>query len=151
MKVSATEAARVRLTLHSFESDVPPGKVCRPGVEYRTLEAEVGPGEALAFFERLVRPRDSFYLEASGRLVNFWKHGPSVWVEITAEELWAASEVSPEEAEAVIEALHRGESFGPRVPSSGREWDAYSVPADERAAGDSGRVPAAAEGALADD
>lgn len=122
----------MRLTLHSYKSDVPRGKVCRPGVEYRTLEADVGPDEVLPFLDRLVYPRDSFYLEEPDYVVNFWKHGQSVWVEITGAEFWATSEVSLGEAKAIIEALHLGEPFGPRVPSAAREWDAYSLPEPPR-------------------
>lgn len=121
----------MKLTLHNFKSDVPREKVCRPGVEYEAHEADVGPDDVPAFFDGLVYPRDSFYLEVPEYIVNFWKHEQAVWVEITGAEFWATSEVSLDEAKAIIEALDLGESFGPHVPSAGREWDAYSLPAPE--------------------
>lgn len=48
----------MKLTLHSFKPDVPPEKVCQPGVDYAVSESDVRPGEALVFFDRLTYPRD---------------------------------------------------------------------------------------------
>lgn len=118
----------MKLTLHSFKSDVPREKVCQPGVEYQVFESDVGPDEAFAFFDRLVYPRDSFYLEVPEYVLDFWKHEGAIWVEVTGADFWATSEVSPDEARAIIEALNRGEEFGGRIPATGREWDAYSIP-----------------------
>jgi hypothetical protein len=54
----------------------------------------------------LIFPRDTFYLEAStDYLVDFWKHEQSVWVEVTGPEFWATSEVSLDEAKAIIDSL----------------------------------------------
>lgn len=115
----------MKLTLHSFKSDVPREWVCQPGVEYQVFESDVGPDEALTFFDRLIYPRDSFYLEVPEYIVNFRRHQGVSWVEITGADLWATSEVSLEEAKAIMEALHRGEMFGSHIPATDREWDAY--------------------------
>ena len=117
----------MKLTLHSFDSDVPLEKVCLPGVEYQSIEVEVGPDEAFAFFDQLVYPRDSFYLEVSECSLDFWKHEQSIWVEITSAEFWATSEVNGNEAKAIIETLYCGEMFGNHIPKTSREWDAYAL------------------------
>jgi hypothetical protein len=117
----------MRLTLHSFKSDVPREKVCQPGVEYEVFESEVGPDEALAFFARLIYPRDSFSLEVPRYALDFWKHDGAIWVEVTGADFWATSGVSRDEAKAIIEALDHGEGFGSRIPAAGREWDACSI------------------------
>ena len=52
----------MKLTLHSFNSDVPQEKICQPGVDYQVYETDVIPEEALTFFDRLIYPRDGFYL-----------------------------------------------------------------------------------------
>ena len=109
----------MKLTLHSFKSDVPREKVCQPGIEYEVFDSEVEPDEALPFFDRLIFPRDY--------LVDFWKHEQSVWVEITGEDFWATSEVSLDEAKAIIHSLHRGDRFGNEIPVTKREWDAYTA------------------------
>ena len=124
----------MKLTLYSFKSNVPQEKVCQPGVEYQTFEADVGPDEAFAFFGRLGFPRDSFSLEAPECSLDFWKHEQAIWVEVTSPGLWATSEVSCDEAKAIIGALYRGEVFGGRIPATGREWDAYALPGADRAA-----------------
>lgn len=54
---------RMKLTLHSFKFDVTREKICQPGVEYEVSESDVGANEAFAFFDRLIYPRDSFYLK----------------------------------------------------------------------------------------
>lgn len=118
----------MKLTSHSFTSDVPPEKICRPGVEYQVRETDVTPDEALAFFGELLRPRDSFYLETPECLLHFWKHERAIWVEVTSPGLWATSEVSLAEAQAIIEAVDRGVGLDGRIPAGGREWDAYSLP-----------------------
>jgi hypothetical protein len=117
----------MRLTLHSFTSDVPSEKICQPGVEYQVHESDVTPDEALTFFGKLTRPRDSFYLETPECLLDFWKHEGAIWTEVTSAEFWATSEVSCDEAKAIIETLGRGEEFGSRIPATGREWDAYAL------------------------
>ena len=122
----------MKLTLHSFKSDVPREKVCQPGVEYQVSESDVGPNEALSFFDRLVYPRDSFYLEVPEYVLDFWRYEGVIWVEITGAHFWATSEVSRDEAQAIIESLYRGERFGGRIPATDREWDAYSIPEQER-------------------
>ena len=55
----------MKLTLYSFKSDVPREKVCQPGIEYEVFDSKVEPDEALPFFDRLIFPRDSFYLEGT--------------------------------------------------------------------------------------
>lgn len=122
----------MKLTLHSFVADVPPEKICRPGVDYQVYECDAGPDEAFAFFGRLVRPRDSFSLQTPDYSVHFWKHGQALWVEVTGADFWASSEVSPGDARAVIEALHRAEPFGSRIPTTNREWDTHTAPDDKR-------------------
>jgi hypothetical protein len=117
----------MKLILHSFNSDVPPEKVCQPGVEYQSLETEVGPNEACAFFDQLVYPRDSFYLEVPECSLEFWKHEQAIWVEITSAEFWATSEVNDNEAQLIIDTLYRGGVFGSHIPKTSREWDAYSL------------------------
>jgi hypothetical protein len=117
----------MKLTLYSFKSDVPREKICQPGVEYEVFESEVRPDEVFAFFDRLVYPRDSFYLEVPECSLDFWKHEQAIWVEITSAEFWATSEVSCDEAKAIIETLYRGEMFGSRIPTASREWDAYAL------------------------
>lgn len=122
----------MKLTLHCFKSNIPREKVCQPGVEYEVFDIEVGPDQAFSFFDRLIFPRDSFYLEASmDYLVDFWKHEKSIWVEVTGSEFWATSEVSLDEAKAIIDSLDRGERFGNLIPTTMREWDAYT-PASEK-------------------
>jgi len=125
----------MKLTLHSYESDVPAKKRYEPGVDYQVFESDVGPDEAISYFERLIYPRDSFYLEVPEYITDFWKHEGAVWVEIAGADFWATSEVSRDEDEAIIEALSRGERFGSRIPVTGREWDAYSIPEEERPVG----------------
>lgn len=117
----------MKLTLYSFKSDVPREKVCQPGIEYEVFDSEVEPDEALPFFDRLIFPRDSFCLEGTDYLVDFWKHEQSVWVEITGTDFWATSEVSLDEAKATIHSLHRGDRFGNEIPVTKREWDAYTA------------------------
>jgi len=117
----------MKLTSYSFNSDVPPEKVCRPGIDYRVHEADVTPEGALTFFGKLIRPRDSFCLETPEWLLDFWKHEGAIRVEVTGAEFWATSEISAEEARAVIETLGRGGKFAGRIPTTGREWDAYSL------------------------
>ena len=117
----------MKLTLHSFRYDVPLEKVCQPGVDYEVFESQVEPEQVLHFLNSLVLPRDSFHLDAAtDYLVDFWKHEQSVWVEITCKTFWATSEVSIDEARAIIDCLHRGESFGNCIPATEREWDAYT-------------------------
>ena len=125
----------MKLTLHSFKSDVLPEKVCQPGVDYVVSESDVELDEALAFLDRLIYPRDSFYLEVPEYILDFWKHDGAIWVEIAGVDFWASSEVSREEAKAIIEALGRGEEFGSLIPATRREWDAYSIPEAERPIG----------------
>jgi hypothetical protein len=65
------------------------------------FDTEVGPDQAFAFFDRLISPRDSFYLEASmDYLVDFRKDEQAIWVEVTGSKFWATSEVSLDEAKA---------------------------------------------------
>ena len=125
----------MKLTLHSFRSDVPREKVCQPGVEYVVSESNVEPDEALAFFDRLIYPRDSFYLEVPEYILDFWNHDGAIWVEVTGADFWATSEVSRDEAKAIIKMLGRGEKFGSLIPATGREWDAYTIPEAERPIG----------------
>ena len=125
----------MKLTLHSFKSDVPREKVCQPGVEYLVSGYDVGPDEALDFFDRLVYPRDSFHLEVPEYVLDFWRYEGAIWVEVWGAYFWATSEVSLEEAKAIIEALDRGEEFTGRIPAAGREWDAYSIAEGERPTG----------------
>jgi hypothetical protein len=117
----------MKLTLHSFTSDVPREKICQPGVDYQVYETDVTPEEALTFFDRLSYPRDGFYLEVPECLLNFWRREQSIWVEVTSAEFWATAEVSSEEAKAIIEALYLGEKFGSHIPTANREWDAYAI------------------------
>ena len=120
----------MKLTLHNFVSDPPREKICQAGVDYLVHECDVSAEEAFAFFDRLVRPRDRFSLEAPDCSLDFWKDGQAIWVEVTCAELWATSEVSLGEARAIIEALYRAEVFGSHIPRTTREWDAYSLPGD---------------------
>ena len=117
----------MRLTLHSFNSTVPLEKVCQPGVEYQVHESVVTPDEALTYIDKLIRPRDSFYLETPECLLDFWKHEGAIWVEVTSAAFWATSEVSLAEARATIETLDRGGEFSSLIPGSNREWDAYAL------------------------
>ena len=100
----------MKLTLHSFKSEVPSEKTCLPSVDYQVFESsDVGPDEVFTFFDKLIYPRDSFYLEVPGYLLDFWKYEQSIWVEITSAEFWATTQVSCDEAKAIIETLYRGE------------------------------------------
>jgi hypothetical protein len=119
----------MRLTLHSFRPDVTRDKICQQGVDYQASNFDVVPEEACAFFDRLVQPRDHFYLnDPEDYLVEFWKEDDgAIWVEITGTEFWATSEVRLNEARAIIEGLFRGKSFCRHIPTTEREWDAYSL------------------------
>src|SRR4029079_11377180 len=118
----------MKLTLHSFRSDVPREKVCQPGLEYEVINSEVEADQVLTFFEKLIFPRDSFYLAgATDYLVDFWKHEQSIWVEITGTDFWATSEVSLKEATAIINSLQQNEQCGDQIPMTNREWDAYTA------------------------
>jgi hypothetical protein len=119
----------MKLTLHSFRPEVPRDKICQPGIDYQVSEFDVGPEEACAFFDKLVRPRDSFYLnDPEGYLLEYWKEdGGAIWVEVTGSEFWATSEVSLNEARATIGNFFRGESFCMYIPTTERKWDAYSL------------------------
>ncbi|HYM01121.1 MAG TPA: hypothetical protein VEZ90_19335 [Blastocatellia bacterium] len=122
----------MKLTLHRFRSNVPREKICQPGVEYDELvHTHVGPIQALAFLDKLTFPRDSFYLEVSDYLVEFWKHERSIWVEISGSDFWATSEVSLGDVKAIIDSLGRGERFSNEIPTTNREWDAHT-PAPEK-------------------
>ncbi len=123
----------MRLTLHSFKSDVPKDKICQPGVEYQVHEFNVGTEEAFTFFDKLIYPRDSFYLENSTNyFLDFWKEDNSLWVEITGAEFWAYSEVTPEAAKTIIEMIDRRETFGEHIPTTDQEWDAYAFLGDRK-------------------
>jgi hypothetical protein len=124
----------MKLALYSFKSDLPREKVCQPGVEYEVFESDVGSDEAFAFFDKLNYPRDSFYLEAAECSLDFCKHEQAIWVEITSAEFWATSEVSCDEAKAIIETLYRGEMFSSHIPATSREWDAYALLGADRPA-----------------
>ncbi len=118
----------MRLTLHSFKPNVPKDKICQLGVEYQVFEYNVGTDEAATFFDKLIEPRDSFYLEGSASYsLDFWKEeDQSIWVEITEIKFWAYSEVSLSSAKEIIAMLNREENFGNNVPMADQEWDAYS-------------------------
>ena len=117
----------MKLTLHSYESDVPAKKSYEPGVDYQVFESDVGPDEAISYLDKLIYPRDSFYLEMPEYLLDFWKHEQSIWVEVAGADLWAISEVSRDEAKATIEMLQRRERLGGTIPTTCREWDAYAL------------------------
>ena len=117
----------MRLTLYSFNSDVPLEKICQAGVEYQVYEADVTPQEALSYLDRLIYPRDNFYLDTPECLLDFSIDEQSIWVEVTSAEFWAVSEVSRGEAQAIIEALDRSETFSNHIPTTNREWDAHAV------------------------
>ncbi len=126
----------MKRTLHTFESEVPREKIGQPGLDYQVLECEVGSHEAYAFIDRLIFARDIVYLEGQRGSLDFWKHDQSLWTELTSANIWATSEVSHDEARAIIEMLDRGEGFGSHIPTTTREWDAYALLETESAVQD---------------
>jgi hypothetical protein len=122
----------MKLTLYNYVSDVPPKKRYKPGVDYQVFEFDVGPDEALAYFDRLIYPRDMFCLEVPEYLLDCWKYEDSIWVEVAGADLWATSEVSGVEARAVFEMLDRGERLSGRMPVTRREWNAYALLGEDK-------------------
>jgi hypothetical protein len=116
----------MKLTSHSFDSDVPPEKICQPSVDYQVFETDMTAAAALTSFDRLIRPRDCICLETPACRLDFWKHEGAISAEVTSAEFWATSKISLAEAQAIIETLDRGGDFTSRIPASNREWDTYA-------------------------
>lgn len=93
---------------------------------YEVFEREVDPEEAFEFVSRLVSPQDIIYLNEPHGSLDFWKHEGSLWMELNTDMLWATSQVNEIEAKAIIKMLAWEESFGYCIPTTEREWDAYS-------------------------
>jgi hypothetical protein len=115
----------VNLILHNFHPHVPRRDVYERDIDYRVFEMDVEANEALFFTRRLVDRRDSLYLESTECGLEIRKHEGAIWVEITCANFWATSKVSSEETKAIIERLEVGKGFASRIPTTGREWDAY--------------------------
>ena len=117
----------MKLSLTNYKWDVPLDTRCEAGVDYEEFEAEVGPDEVFGFFDRLIRDRDSFTLQAPTVFLVFGKEGDGYWVDLDNVDLWAFAEINEAEAKAIIGMADRGEKFNHYVPTTSREWDAYSI------------------------
>lgn len=120
---------RMKLILHSFRTQVPLEKTCEAGVDYDVMTVnEVQRDEVLPFLDKLILPRDIFYLEDTDYSLDCWKHEGSIWVEIYVNDyFWATSEVSVDELKAIIDSLHRKDQMGKQIPTTQREWDACAL------------------------
>lgn len=121
----------MKLVLTTHMWDVPLGTRCQPGIDYEDFEADVGADEVFGYFDRLVRERDYVCLQTPLVAMVFGKEKDKFWVDIDTANLWAFAVLNDTEAKAIIQMADRGEKFNHCVPTTSREWDAYSIHGEE--------------------
>jgi hypothetical protein len=98
------------------------------GVDYLSHDFDLELDEALHLLKQLKNHRSSISVTAPESCLHFYIDiDESLRVEIDHwNGLWADSQVEFEEAIEILRMASACQEFGTRVPTSNREWDAYS-------------------------
>jgi hypothetical protein len=98
------------------------------GADYLRHDFDVGFDEALYLLEELKNHRSSLWVDAPACSLNFYiESDDSLWVEIYGNNgLWAVSEIDLGVGSEILRIAFDGGNFGEYIPTTNREWDAYS-------------------------
>ena len=100
------------------------------GVDYLEHEFDLGFDDTLYLLKELKPDRDSLSLQSSDHTVRFYfESDQTLWVEVDdINGLWAVSEINLDVGTAILRIAFDGGKFGEHIPTTDREWDAYSGP-----------------------
>ena len=98
------------------------------GVDYLTHDFDLEFDSTLYLLRELRNHRSRLSVQASRNSVDFYiESDGSLRVEIYDDNgLWADSEVEVGVAVEILRMAFAGEEFGKFIPTTNREWDAYS-------------------------
>src|ERR1044072_407491 len=110
-----------------------PGAVVREryqrGVDYLDHEFDLGFDDTLYLLQELKGDRNSLWVGSSecSLYFTFDTSEGTLWVDLDAMNgLWASSDVTLEAATEILRIVFEGGEFGDLVPTTDREWAAYS-------------------------
>jgi len=100
----------------------------KQGVDYLTHDFDLEFDDTLYLLRELRNHRSSLSVEASRNSLGFYVESDgSLRVEIyDLNGLWADSEVEIGVAIEILRMAFAGQEFGKFIPTTNREWDAYS-------------------------
>ncbi|MCA1614236.1 MAG: hypothetical protein LC800_08875 [Acidobacteria bacterium] len=118
----------MKVTLSRYEEGVPARGLYRKGVDFHHAEFDAGCAEAAALLASLKGHRSNLGVEAPNTYLCFYiESDGSLWVEVVGDDFWAVSRIDLTAGAEIIRLASAGSPFGERVPTTGREWDAYGL------------------------
>ena len=104
---------------------------CREGVDYLNHNFDLGFDDTVYLLKELKKnERCTLSIQtAKSSLYFFIDSEKNLWVDLDdISSLWAQSEVSLEAATEIIRIAFEGGDFDELIPTTDKEWDAYSWP-----------------------
>ena len=103
----------------------------REGVDYLNHDFDLGFDDTLYLLNELKKnERCTLWMQNEKTSLYFFiGHEKKLWVDLDdVSSLWAQSEVSLEAATEIIRILFDSGEFSELIPTTDKEWDAYSWP-----------------------
>ncbi len=117
----------MKVSYIQYSSNAPIRDRYQEGVDYLCHDFDFGVEETLYLIQELKSDRSRVFVTGPTSALNFHFDRESLWVEIDdVTGLWAVSEIDLELAAAILRIAAEGTGFGEHIPTTDREWDAYS-------------------------
>ena len=119
----------MKVSYTHFSPNAPVRNLYQEGADYLRHDFDFGFEDALYLLKELKNHRSSLWVDVPACGLNFYiESDGSLWVEIYGNNgLWAVSEIDLVVGTEILRIAFDGGEFGEHIPTTSREWDAYSV------------------------